>query len=56
MLDREDLAHHLRVSTTTVDRWVSEGFLPPPTISRGARIRLWARSVIEDWITSQAQK
>lgn len=53
MLDRSDLAHHLRVDTRTIDRWRSEGYLPAPTIAKGAKVRLWSRAVIEQWILEQ---
>lgn len=46
-VDRQTLAERCQISVDTLDAWVRDGFLPPPTIARG-QIRRWHWPTIEE--------
>ena len=47
MVRRKDLAAFLKASLPSVDRWVAEGHLPPPTVRLG-NTPLWSPSILDD--------
>lgn len=48
-LDRADIARHLRLGLSTIDRLLASSKLPPADIRIGNRIRLWSRATIAAW-------
>jgi predicted DNA-binding transcriptional regulator AlpA len=45
---RKEIAKHFRVTTRTVARWRSRGFLPSPDVQIG-RVLRWRQSTIDTW-------
>ena len=51
MVSRNELSGELRISRTTLWRWVRDGYLPRPL--RLGKKTGWPRSVIENWKAEQ---
>ena len=51
-VSRKTLAGRFEISLDTLDQWVQDGFLPPPTIVRG-QIRRWHWATIESLLVGE---
>lgn len=50
LLRMQDVARLVNLNARTLRRMVSAGRFPPPDKSIGAKIRLWKRHTVMDWI------
>ena len=53
MLTKADIANHARVTTRTVEHWMTTGILPPAI--RVGRERRWPRSEYLTWLETQRE-
>jgi excisionase family DNA binding protein len=47
LLTRKELCRFLSISTSTLDRWIAEGRIPPADSRPGPRSPRWRKSSVE---------
>jgi predicted DNA-binding transcriptional regulator AlpA len=56
LLSRSDVKEMLKISRSSLDRWIKSNYFPPPDYMLGGTLARWKKETITKWLIEQVGK